>query len=419
MSIDELVQITEKFIDNDTLTIGVSTTFWKNEDWPPKPGYKNVEPVWVLDARNRIESKYPSIKWSMGGARTYLHNQSNWFKFYNHAEDDYLRWLNEISKNTKRLVQLFDIRESCNIFHETDYIQPQEVIPIELGRGCMFKCKFCAYDKIGKKPGTYSRNFDNIRRDIIHAHTNWGTTKFYYVDDTVNESESKVQALADIAQSMPFELEWIGYVRPDLIWSKPNTEQWLKDSGLRSAFFGIESFEAKSSLLVGKGWSGKHGKDWLLEKRQKWGNSLTWQIGMIVGLPGQTIPQLEDDCNWLINNDMHLWSFVPLWLEPGYYQSEFSNNAPKYGFTFPDVSRPYAWHNKEWTFDIAYDVYTKLNAMSNNKHKVAGWQLGEYSSLGYSMKELMSTYVKDLQYNELEIKSRNFLNTYIQNNLKE
>lgn len=70
MSTDNLVNITEKYINEDTLTIGVSTTFWRSEGWNPIGDYVYVEPKWVISARKIIENKFPDIKWTMGGART-------------------------------------------------------------------------------------------------------------------------------------------------------------------------------------------------------------------------------------------------------------------------------------------------------------------------------------------------------------
>jgi radical SAM superfamily enzyme YgiQ (UPF0313 family) len=418
MLVDDLVKITEKYIDTNTVTIGVSNTFWRTEGWNPSEKFTYSEPTWVISARKNIEDRYPKIEWTMGGARTYQYQQDNWIKFYNHAEDDYLKWLDETTNQKFKFRKNFDIGVSFNRFQKDDVIQSHEVLPIELGRGCMFKCKFCAYDKIGKTPGTYSRNYECIKEEILDHHTKWGTTRFYYIDDTVNESIEKVKALSYIAQSMPFKLEWIGYLRADLIWAKPETEKLLIDSGLKSAFFGIESFEKESSNLVGKGWSGKHAKDWLLEKRQKWGNNITWQLGLITGIPGQTLEQLEQDSEWLIENDMNCWHWSYLWLEPGYYQSEFNKNADKYGFIFTDKKLPWLWKHEYWDLNKAITISEKLNNDAHLHLKIAAWQLGEYASLGYDFSELLSMYQKDKPKKQIINKIEKFMNNYVSQSLK-
>lgn len=418
LTTEQLVNITEQYIEPQTLTIGVSGTFWKNENWPPNPGFEYTEPDWVNAARTVLEDKHPRIKWSMGGAQTYLHKTKRWEKFMGHAEDTYLDWLDHIGGNLNVRRHTFDIKDAFQTFQDDDNITPHEVLPIELGRGCKFKCKFCAYELIGKTAGTYLRDYQSVKHQILHHYERWGTTRFSYVDDTVNESEEKVKVLADIAQSLPFKLEWVGYIRADLISAKPATEQMLIDSGLRTAFFGIESFEENSSNLVGKGWSGKHGKDWLLEKRNQWGTKLTWQLGLITGIPGQTPEQLLSDTQWLIDNDMHSWIYSPLWLEPGFYKSEFSVNSAKYGFVFPDPTRPWYWENGAWTFDSALEIYNELTELSKNKMRLGSRAVGQYASLGYQFDELMDPYIVDLPWKEIKIKDAEFINNYISLSLK-
>lgn len=417
LSTEQLVKITEKYIEPQTLTIGVSNTFWKNENWPPVSGYECKTPAWVDNARNILEDKYPTIKWSMGGAQTHLYKTKKWQKFIGHAEDHYLSWLDHVASRVNIHRHTFDIKDAFQTFQENDNITCHEVLPIELGRGCKFKCKFCAYELIGKSPGTYLRDYKSVKDQILSHYNQWGTTRFTYVDDTVNESEDKVRVLADIAQSLPFKLEWIGYIRADLISAKTGTEEMLIDSGLRTAFFGIESFEEHSSNLVGKGWSGKHGKDWLLKKRKEWGTSLTWQLGLITGIPGQTPDQLIKDTQWLIDNDMHSWIYSPLWLEPGFYKSEFSVNSAKYGFSFPDTTRPWYWENGDWSFDTALDIYNELTKISKDKMRLGSRAVGQYASLGYEFDELLSPHLTELPWDEIKLKNIEFINNYINNSL--
>lgn len=412
LTTEQLVNITEQYIEPQTLTIGVSNTFWKNQNWPPMVGFEYTEPTWIDAARTVLEDRHPGIKWSMGGAQTYLFQSTRWEKFTGHAENMYLDWLDHLGSNLKVYRHTFDIKDAFQTFQDNDHVTPHEVLPIELGRGCKFKCKFCAYELIGKAPGTYLRDHQSIKHQILQHYERWGTTRFDYVDDTVNENEEKVKMLADIAQSLPFKVEWTGYIRADLISAKPATEQMLIDSGLRTAFFGIESFEETSSKLIGKGWSGKHGKEWLLDKRKKWGTTLTWQLGFITGIPGQTPDQLLKDTHWLIDNDMHNWSCSPLWLEPGFYTSEFSINSAKYGFSFPDKARPWYWENGSWTFDSALEIYQELINLSKDKMRLGSRAVGHYASLGFQFDELMSPYMVDLPWSEIKIKDAEFIRNY-------
>jgi hypothetical protein len=414
MTIDQIVKITEKNIDSGTIAIGVGTTFWDYNT--------SVIPNWVNESRAQIENKFTDIKWCLGGANTnQFKNSSSWTTFDGEAENDVLKWLDEIS-NKKNYRKLFDIKDSSNMFMPDDYIQSYELLPVELGRGCMFKCKFCQYPNIGKKPGTYIKNYHNVYQEILDHHNKWGTTRFYYTDDTVNESVEKVEALAMIAQSVPFKLEWIGYVRPDLIWSKPITSQLLEESGLRSAYFGIESFEKKSSQLIGKGWSGIHGKEWLLNQKQKWNNKITWVSSMIVGIPGQTREQLETDLKWFIENEMHQWVFYGLSIDisnQSNYRSasEFERNYKQYGFEIGTENSILFWKNQGWNSLNSQNFANELNIKSTLFQKPAGWALGELVSLGFDFEDFMYTKIIDLNFRRNHLLAWNFIENYVTKNL--
>ncbi len=415
---NSLVAMTEAFVVKETIAIGVSSTFWINENWPPAKDFVEIEPAWVNSARQKLEDRYPNLKWCMGGSNSHKFSDSRWVRFSGVSENNFLLWLDTEAKGTFIKRNAFSIKQMTREYTRQDLIRSEEVIPIELGRGCMFKCRFCSYELIGKKPGSYLRNIECIRDEILHHYENWGVTKFYYVDNTVNESKEKVALLAEMAKSLPFKIQWIGYNRADLIWAAPATSSLLEQSGLVSAFFGIESFERQSSQLLGKAWSGMHGKDWLIKQKKRWSTKITWQVSFVVGVPGQTEGQLESDLAWLIENEMWDWNFYPLWLEPGNYESEFSSNSLKYGFTFPDCSRPWYWECGEWNFERAYSCYKSLETMSIKKRRIAGWALGEVASLGYSFDDLTGRIYEDLPWLEIQDRSRLFLQTYIKNRCK-
>jgi Radical SAM superfamily len=415
MLLEDLIAITENHIDDDTLMIGVSNTFWTWTD-RDMPNWKLTLPDWLISAKNLIELKYPKIKWAMGGCKTHLSEYSDWENFIGSAEDSLIKRLDELA-GVSRINKLFDIKSAFNRYLDNDCISPHEIVPIELGRGCMFKCKFCSFKDIGKKIGTYSKSYECLLAEIMHHHDNWGTTKFFYVDDTVNESVERLRMLAKVAKQVPFDLQWIGYLRADLIWAHPEQVNLLEESGLLSGFFGIESFEEHSSKLIGKGWSGRHAKSWLKQMRSRWDQKITWTFGMMVGLPGQTREQLIDDTNWLIDNDMHNWNYNYLWLDPNQLESEFSRNSQKYGFAYPDQSRIWYWENGYWNLDKAKDVALICNRMSKTHIKYAAWDLGGVISLGYDPKDVMFKYKHEIDQNDMLEKRTNLVNSYIRSNI--
>jgi len=414
MITEELVAITEKYIDFETIAIGVSSTFWRNIVEHRRP---DGEPKWVVDARNAIMNK--NIKWLLGGHGALdLTLKLDWIKFSGFSEDALLKWMDENSKKLMRR-DLFDITTSTLMFSKDDYIRPYEVLPIELGRGCQFKCRFCAYELIGKKKGTYLKDYSLVREEFIRNYNEYGVTRYTILDDTVNESEEKVYALADIAQHLPFRLEWVGYNRLDLIWSRPGTIQALKDSGLRSTFFGIESFHPAASAAVGKGWMSKHGKEFLLKLKDEWKGDITWMLAFIVGLPGETRNDIENTHVWCADNKMYNWGFNHLWIDknPGRkWKSEFETDYEKYGYSFIGNSS-INWKNDLWTRPEAQIFADNLNKESFYSGKLAAFGLALYASLGYSFDELMGKDRPDLPWNEFRQRKISMVNEYVQSHL--
>ena len=415
MTTDELVTITEKHIDKDTLAIGVSCTFWAR----PKDFVKDfhIEPAWVVSARSALKDK--KLYWLLGGSKSKaIHTSFDWVKFHGMGEDSLLKWMDE---NSSRLVrrESFDIKTSSLLYSADDYIKPSETLSMELGRGCQFKCTFCSYPLVGKKKGTYLRDYNLIKEELIRNYNEYGTTNYRFIDDTVNESEEKIYALADIAQHLPFELNWTGYNRLDLIWSRPGTIKALSDSGLRSAFFGIESFHPMASKSVGKGWSGKHGKDFILSLRDKWDNKISYFLSFIIGLPGEDRDSVMSAYRWCIDNKISQWSFPALSINAANtrtWNSKLDAEYASFGYSFPvDTVN---WKNKYWTYAEAAILSDEIEATSLNYVKPAAFLLLDMVGLGYSFEKIMNTRKKDLDWAEIKQKIENNVQEYVSFQLK-
>ena len=422
LTTNELVSITENHIDSNTIAIGINSGFWTldvfEQDGVLQRGC--YEPPWLLAAKPIIQEKYPKLNWLLGGAnsaRTTL--KGDYIRFHQYGENQLVKWLDE--KTNRNITRPeFDIKNFVKRYDQSDNIKQQEVLSIELGRGCIFKCKFCDFPMIGKKRGTYERSKSDITAELLYNYERFGTTKYFYTDDTVNESETKVKMLADIAQALPFEIEWMGFLRADLIWSKPQTAQWLKDSGLKSAYFGIETFNNESSKVIGKGWSGNHAKNWLLGMKETWQN-INWELSMITGLPGWSPAELIEDTKFMIENDMHSWSFYSLDIRPNrsisnWHHSEFDLHYEKYGYRF-DKHDLYNWILGDISRSEVEHLSCQANEDSYSHKKIAGWKLGLLANYTDTMSELMHKKSIDFDYTVIDNRSNRFLQEYMGKNV--
>lgn len=414
----DIIKMTKHYIDETTIAVGVSSTFWTPSEVSNTLDKKtnNTEPRWVLECRDAIESEYPHLDWILGGGGSILpFFKKDWIKIHGDGEDQILKYFDE-KTNNKQPRSLFDIKTMVKHYHETDFIEPHETLSIELGRGCQFKCKFCRFHNIGKKPGTYLRSIDCIEQELLYNYEQFGTTKYYFLDDTVNEDPTKIAQIAELAKRLPFRLQWTGYIRMDLVWTHTDSIDQLMESGMRSAFIGVESFNPETSRIVGKGWNGKFGKQFLNFLKKQWGDENPMFLSFIVGLPKESRESLWETANWLKDNGHTAWSFYPLNIyrtENLVWKSEFDRSHEQYGYRFPKPLDDKYWVNEYWNTNSAIQFSNELNRFKKPFETRAGWGLFDYTNTGDPLEKY--TKLKAVDYNQAEVQSnkRQFLDRYI------
>jgi radical SAM superfamily enzyme YgiQ (UPF0313 family) len=89
------------------------------------------------------------------------------------------------------------------------------------------------------------------------------------------------------------------------------------NAGQRGFFFGIESFNKKSSAMVGKGTAKEKLIEALHYLKNKGGNNISLHGSFIVGLPHETLDTATDTFNVLMNPGFPLdsWWMYPYLLE--------------------------------------------------------------------------------------------------------
>jgi radical SAM superfamily enzyme YgiQ (UPF0313 family) len=248
----------------------------------------------------------------------------------------------------------------------------------------------------------YVRGMDYIRNELIYNWEMFGTTRYMILDDTFNDTESKMQSFYDMTQTLPFKITYTAYLRADLINRFPDTAHMLKESGLWGAFHGLESLHPHASNIIGKAWSGRHAKDFIPKLyHDLWKGEIPQQLSFIVGLPKETREDLNNTVKWFQENN--LWSLV-------FYSlgliginereskitllSEFDRNADKYGFTF---DKDLVWINETWNSQTAFQNTIELEKqISSGLKKSNVWTLGNMEFLGYDKEFLFNTPINEI-----------------------
>jgi len=401
-------EILDRAIGHNTLAVGYSTT-WMPFKFPDigvrtsNPGEGdgndvarfNIPSLVTAFAKddyskwlNYVKQKNPNTKTMIGGAK---------IDFYLNAPVDYvivgigetetIDLLDRLSGKSKRILNriidhdrkahapCWDFRHSTTSYTEYDLIQPHETLNLEISRGCKFKCAYCSYPLIGQKTQDYLKHPEVIRKELLENYERWGTTKYFIVDDTFNDSTEKMQMFADISQSLPFELKFWAYLRADIIAAHPEQIQLLKDAGLQETYFGIETFNPKTAKFIGKGMASGKIVDTLYKCKEVWGPRSYIAAGVIVGLPYETQATIQTAVDFFQRTDcpIDLANTFPLSIVGNHdmikymYMSEIDRNYSKYGYHFPNPEINYFNWRKDDNTDI--NSYEQAEALSQSFNK--------------------------------------------------
>jgi radical SAM superfamily enzyme YgiQ (UPF0313 family) len=379
-SLDEIHDICKKFIDHDTIIVGLSTTFWSKLS----ENKKNILKKIIIYTKERGH-----IKLIIGGtsARAVANHLNADACFEGYADDSFIQYLKNIKSQKTTVfdnhsfagtpiikfneVSDFNFSDSVVEYQKNDCLFPGENVTIEIARGCIFKCDFCAFPLNGKKKFDYIKNESILKEEIIKNYENFGITNYQFADDTFNDSTYKIELLHKLFTSLPFKINFSCYLRADLLNAHREQIPMLYEMGLSVPFFGIETLNHESGKKIGKGLQPEKVKELLYDLKSKyWKNHVKIIVGLISGLPGETYESHKETADWILDEQYCLVDRIrptaliipnPV-LNSSAYRSEFEINAQKYGFYWPNKNT-HNWKNhREWvsSFEQASSLANEL-----------------------------------------------------------
>jgi radical SAM superfamily enzyme YgiQ (UPF0313 family) len=380
---------------------------------------------WTHKLKNIIKVNSPNAKLILGGSKTgfiwksTLSPENKIIKFYENF--DYIF----IGKSEKAIIEIFK-KELNGSYIPSDNIKIKKVnsisfvfnnyerecpptkissnqailngeaLSIELSRGCAFNCKFCYFDK----KGSNRKDLERIKNELIYNFDNFGTTCYSITDDCFNDSETKVIEMNSLFKSLPFEIEWVCYGRPDVAVKFPHTLELMIDSGCKGISWGLESFNLVAARAAGKGVNPEKIKTMLLDSYQKYKDTCFYQGTFISGLPYDTPESINDTVEWIINNRsldfvsmgaLILSEFNPE-LDKNFIDfADFVKNPQKYNFTKVSFD-PYDWEhstmNRTQAIESAKKAYQKFLNNGYNTHITGIWYYPHLRYLGYTFRDI-------------------------------
>jgi hypothetical protein len=412
MTKNDIEKIIDKYVGVETLIVGIGSTFITkslDDDFVNNSNTltfvknrskllsqnnnvaNNINGLYSFNKENMkyifnlCKEKNPKIKFVYGGAKSEMHNRNTTFIdcFFDRKNNDHdiVDYLNNIKNNIPLLTNEFYpirqfnfVNDGHILWHESDHIFQNEVLPIEIARGCIFKCKFCSEPNIGKKNFDFIKNPIVLKEEFIRNYELFGITNYVFCDSTFNDSTYKLELLYNnVFSKLPFKINFGCYLRLDLLNAHREQIDLLKDMGLHSALYGIEAINSVVLKNIGKTLTLDKLETIVQILKDKWKNKVFTTATFILGLPGETRKSLEEFKKFLINDALNYFSSIGIHPFILGSKSEIGLNPEKYGYkilgrinlndydpTIYNINKiPFNWYSKE--LDLNFSDVVKLS----------------------------------------------------------
>jgi radical SAM superfamily enzyme YgiQ (UPF0313 family) len=372
--------ILNNVVSTKTKFLGLSTVFLKVDFWDK---YTEV----FLE----LKAKFPNLKIIVGGQHSAYVPNTKYIDFCisGYAESALLNYLQYLDGAQNSLIVKeentidgnvdypFSSVAINNIWLPEDAVQPYEALPIEASRGCIFKCAFCNFPMKGKKKLDYIREEDNLESELMRNYELFGVKNYVFVDDTFNDSTTKLEKFQKMSSRLPFKMNFTSYIKPDLLVVFPEQIDLLIDIGIISANYGIESFNYKTRMAVKK--MGEINKiiDAMKQMKDRSGGKVYNGINMIVGLPHESAESVQEAHDYIMKEDCIDGAFwQPLFIvnkekTPEKKLSPIDINPESYGYKTKLLSAKTGqmfWKNEHLNYIKAIELTNKF-AVDNLKNK--------------------------------------------------
>ena len=449
-TLEELKQVINKSVSINTLFVGFSTTFFNstvnsvNSDGSViyRPTLSGVIPQGI-DFQNELIHYIKTINYNckivVGGTKAHanINDRNIDYSIIGYGEVSTLALANHLKLNTpipnsyknlhgvtivdNRTNEGFDFVNSRFEWQDLD-VGPTKVLPLEISRGCIFKCKFCSYPLNGKQNLDFIRHTDILYEELQSSYDKYKVENFYILDDTFNDNEYKLDVLLQAIKRLSFQPKFWAYTRLDLIAQNNSLIDKLYDIGLRGIYFGIETLNKRTGLIIGKGFDRDKQINTITKIRNRFDNKVLMHGSFILGLPEEPIDSMRHTFNQLMDESIPLHTFIFHGLrlsksESVPFNSELGKNFKDYGYTEINNdanSTTVNWRNEHLDHTMAIGLANEFNGAAQNSNRLyIPGQLGfSLKNLGYSDDYISNTKYKELDWTQITIRKDLYIAKY-------
>jgi hypothetical protein len=430
---EELIDLLDQAVGNNTRLIGFSTTFMANKPESDALGSvgRHMDGLTLNEILlpqgvefekkiiKYIRDKNNLVKTVIGGTKATVNYSKRDIDYVciGYSEISIVNLMDHLTKGIDlenshrnifgriilddRYAPSYEFSKEDMIWLDTDVVN-HKCLPLEIGRGCIFKCKFCSYPLIGKKNLDYVKSHVCLQHELQRNYEQFGVKNYLILDDTFNDNVEKLKRIESVVEKLDFQPEFWAYIRLDLLCTRPETLDILYRIGVRSMQFGIETMHPGAAKSIGKGFDRSKLVAKLNEIAERYPDIYTGS-GFIAGLPGETLDDITTTSNRLISGEikLHHWQWQPLYLERAgtvTYTSEFGRNFEKYGYVDQATENPshtVNWKSSIMTCDEAYKLASELNTVAQDHSGLYPGSMTEISTYGkFQWKNIMKNYLK-------------------------
>ena len=413
-SLDELKGVVEReFAGEDEPVIAISTPFNAVDVYKIRPLLH-----WVLE-------KYPNVKIIHGGSRNYddsLNNLIDVF-FLGRSMEMFDAWLDkkDLSLYTEQTEPLVLVNHKFNevidnpvvpVIKDDDCLSKHDILGFEVGVGCKFNCVFCNYELRNAKITKLADPIE-LRNYFQKAYSKYGISNFFASDDTLNETDEKLEIVLEAISGLDYHPSITAYARLDLITSRKQQLELLGKIKFRSLFFGIESFNPDASKAVRK--KSGLGNNYETLKNIRDISPDTYTVGgMIVGLNKDSEQSIFDSVDRVINEKL-LSSFQfaalnitrPTGIIGADFYSDLDKDPEKFGYKTKDIIRFHHGNKKMASYNWESDwIDSKdANELTNRLHEYCKGKIDTLNHLEYAGLYALSVYNKSHIYEAIKNRS--------------
>jgi radical SAM superfamily enzyme YgiQ (UPF0313 family) len=161
-------------------------------------------------------------------------------------------------------------------------LSDEDVVYLEIGRGCPFKCNFCFTAPYWKRKHRI-KSPGRIMSELAYFRDEFGRTDFNFTHDLFTTDRRWVLDFCQTLVRNGVSVSWTCSSRTDTL----DEEQihWLKLAGCRDIYFGMETGTAEMQRKIDKNLDIRRARE-IIGKTVEAGIHVT--VGFIAGLPGET-----------------------------------------------------------------------------------------------------------------------------------